>query len=116
VIPKEARAALGVKAGDKLLVIVRNEQVIVLQKPSPIKRLFVVWRRGSIQRAISKRTAKLGLEALRGFLQRHAVSLFDTSIFIYELEACRKEDVSISSWRTRLRVPHRLSRRCEVSR
>ena len=33
VIPREARAALGVKAGDKLLVIVRNGQVIVLQKP-----------------------------------------------------------------------------------
>ncbi len=33
VIPKEAREALGVKAGDKLLVIVRKGQVIVLQKP-----------------------------------------------------------------------------------
>ena len=33
VIPREAREALGVKAGDKLLVIVRNGQVIVLQKP-----------------------------------------------------------------------------------
>jgi AbrB family looped-hinge helix DNA binding protein len=33
VIPREAREALGVKAGDKLLVIVRNGQVIILQKP-----------------------------------------------------------------------------------
>jgi AbrB family looped-hinge helix DNA binding protein len=33
VIPKEAREALGVKAGDKLLVVVRNGQVIILQKP-----------------------------------------------------------------------------------
>jgi AbrB family looped-hinge helix DNA binding protein len=30
VIPKEARGALGVKAGDKLLVVVRGDQVIVL--------------------------------------------------------------------------------------
>ena len=33
VIPREARAALQVKAGDKLLVVVRGERVIVLQKP-----------------------------------------------------------------------------------
>jgi len=33
VIPREAREALGVKAGDKLLVVVRGENVIVLQKP-----------------------------------------------------------------------------------
>ncbi len=34
VIPREARKALGVKAGDKLLVVVRGDRVIVLQKPS----------------------------------------------------------------------------------
>jgi AbrB family looped-hinge helix DNA binding protein len=33
VIPKEAREALGVKAGDQLLVVVRGERVIVLEKP-----------------------------------------------------------------------------------
>jgi AbrB family looped-hinge helix DNA binding protein len=33
VIPCEAREALRVKAGDKLLVVVRGERVIVLQKP-----------------------------------------------------------------------------------
>lgn len=33
VIPKEARDALRVKPGDKLLVVVRNDRVIVLQKP-----------------------------------------------------------------------------------
>jgi AbrB family looped-hinge helix DNA binding protein len=33
VIPREARQALGVKAGDKLLVVVRSARVIVLQKP-----------------------------------------------------------------------------------
>lgn len=34
VIPREAREALGIKAGDKLLVVVRGERVIVLQKPT----------------------------------------------------------------------------------
>lgn len=33
VIPREARKALQVKPGDKLLVIVRGERVIVLEKP-----------------------------------------------------------------------------------
>ena len=33
VIPREAREALRVKAGDKLLVVVRGDRVIVLQKP-----------------------------------------------------------------------------------
>jgi AbrB family looped-hinge helix DNA binding protein len=33
VIPREAREALGVKPGDKLVVIVQGDSVIVLQKP-----------------------------------------------------------------------------------
>ena len=33
VIPREAREALQVKPGDKLVVVVRGEKVIVLQKP-----------------------------------------------------------------------------------
>ena len=33
VIPREAREALQVKPGDKLLVVVRGERIIVLQKP-----------------------------------------------------------------------------------
>ena len=33
VIPREARLALQVKAGDKLVVVVCGERVIVLQKP-----------------------------------------------------------------------------------
>jgi AbrB family looped-hinge helix DNA binding protein len=33
VIPKEARDALGLKAGDKVLVVVRNGHVLLLQKP-----------------------------------------------------------------------------------
>jgi len=33
VIPREARQALGVKAGTKLLVVVRGETVILLRKP-----------------------------------------------------------------------------------
>lgn len=33
VIPKEAREALGVKPGDKLLVVVHGTKIIVLEKP-----------------------------------------------------------------------------------
>jgi AbrB family looped-hinge helix DNA binding protein len=34
VVPREARKALGLKAGDKLLLVVRGRRVIVIQKPS----------------------------------------------------------------------------------
>ena len=33
VIPREAREALGVKAGDKLLVVTQGDGVIVLKRP-----------------------------------------------------------------------------------
>jgi AbrB family looped-hinge helix DNA binding protein len=33
VVPREARQALQVKPGDKLVVVVRGDRVIVLQKP-----------------------------------------------------------------------------------
>ncbi|HLX84628.1 MAG TPA: AbrB/MazE/SpoVT family DNA-binding domain-containing protein [Terriglobales bacterium] len=33
VIPREAREALGLKPGDKLLVVVSSDKVLVLQKP-----------------------------------------------------------------------------------
>ena len=33
VIPREAREALGVKAGDKLLVVPQGDGVVILQKP-----------------------------------------------------------------------------------
>jgi AbrB family looped-hinge helix DNA binding protein len=33
VIPREAREALGLKPGDKILVVVRGGNVLVLQKP-----------------------------------------------------------------------------------
>jgi AbrB family looped-hinge helix DNA binding protein len=33
VIPRDAREALGLKPGDQLLVVVRGERVIVLEKP-----------------------------------------------------------------------------------
>jgi AbrB family looped-hinge helix DNA binding protein len=34
VIPREAREALGLKAGDKVLIVVRANRVLLLQKPS----------------------------------------------------------------------------------
>ncbi len=33
VIPREAREALGLRPGDKILVVVKNGKVLVLQKP-----------------------------------------------------------------------------------
>jgi AbrB family looped-hinge helix DNA binding protein len=33
VIPREAREALGVKAGDKVLIVVRGDTVVILPRP-----------------------------------------------------------------------------------
>ena len=33
VVPREARGALGVRAGDKLLVVVRGNSVVILPRP-----------------------------------------------------------------------------------
>jgi AbrB family looped-hinge helix DNA binding protein len=34
VVPREAREALGVHAGDKLLIVVRGDMVVILPRPS----------------------------------------------------------------------------------
>lgn len=39
VIPAEARAALGLEKGEKLLVLGMNEETIVLQKVSALKQI-----------------------------------------------------------------------------
>jgi AbrB family looped-hinge helix DNA binding protein len=38
VIPREARQALGVKAGDRLLVVSKGDKVVVLQRPESHRR------------------------------------------------------------------------------
>jgi len=47
VIPREARNALGVKAGDKLLVVVRGDVVIILPKPGSHQSAIRGLARGS---------------------------------------------------------------------
>jgi AbrB family looped-hinge helix DNA binding protein len=47
VIPREARQALGLKAGDKLLVVIRGNAVLVLQKPKTHQRAIRGLARGS---------------------------------------------------------------------
>lgn len=38
VIPRQARKALGLKAGDRLLVVVRGETVLLLRRPRKYSR------------------------------------------------------------------------------
>lgn len=47
VVPREARQALGVKPGDKLLVVVRGDTVILLQKPAAHQHAIRGLGRGS---------------------------------------------------------------------
>ena len=61
VIPREAREALGVKPGDKILVVVRGKQVLTLQKPESLFiRRFVAWVGEPIPKITSIRNAKVG--------------------------------------------------------
>ncbi|MBV9301316.1 MAG: AbrB/MazE/SpoVT family DNA-binding domain-containing protein [Acidobacteriaceae bacterium] len=55
VVPKEARQALGLKPGDKLLVVARGTRVIVLQKP---ERYHTALRRLSKRSYSAKYLAK----------------------------------------------------------
>ena len=50
VIPREVRDALGVKAGDKLLVIVRGGTVMMLQKPKSHRTAIRGLARGAYSR------------------------------------------------------------------
>lgn len=51
VIPREAREALQVKPGDKLVVVVRGERVIILQKPKAHHSAIRGLARGSYSRS-----------------------------------------------------------------
>jgi len=47
VIPREAREALKLKPGDKLLVVVRGDRLIVLQKPKSFHKAIAGLARGT---------------------------------------------------------------------
>ena len=46
VIPREARKALGLKPGDKLLVVLQGDNIIVLQKPKSYRKAISGLGRG----------------------------------------------------------------------
>jgi AbrB family looped-hinge helix DNA binding protein len=50
VIPREARDALGLKSGDKLLVVTSGDSVIVLQKPASYRKAIRGLARGKYPR------------------------------------------------------------------
>ena len=47
VIPREAREALGVKAGDKLLVSVKGRTVVLLRAPDSYRKAIIGIGRGN---------------------------------------------------------------------
>lgn len=50
VIPREAREALGIKPGDKILVVVHGKKVVILQKPASYHRALRGLGRGTYPR------------------------------------------------------------------
>jgi len=51
VIPREAREALGLKPGDKILVVVRGSKVLILQKPKSYRAAIRGLGRGVYSKA-----------------------------------------------------------------
>ena len=47
VIPREAREALGLKSGDKVLVVVRSGKLLILQKPKSYRAAIRGLARGA---------------------------------------------------------------------
>ena len=58
VIPREVREALGVKAGDKLLVVVQGATVMVLQKPKSHRAAIRGLARGAYSRNYLRKERK----------------------------------------------------------
>ena len=87
VVPREARRALGLKPGDKLLVVTLADQVIVLRKPARLCRGNAGSHAWRLPEGLSSPgTAHLGVRRPPGW--RHARTLaLDTSAFIYHLES-----------------------------
>jgi AbrB family looped-hinge helix DNA binding protein len=46
VIPREARKALGIKPGDKLLFVVHGDRVVIMQKPKSFAKALYGLGRG----------------------------------------------------------------------
>ena len=61
VIPREARAALRLKPGDKVLVLVRGERVVVLKKPKSYHAAIRGLARSELGTEIAALFAKAGL-------------------------------------------------------
>jgi AbrB family looped-hinge helix DNA binding protein len=52
VIPKEARQAMGVKGGDELLVLVKDDLTLIMPKPKRYARTLQETAKGAIHPAI----------------------------------------------------------------
>ena len=54
VIPREIRNALGVKAGDRLLVVSRGDTVILLRKPKKYSKAIAGMEQGTFRFGLSR--------------------------------------------------------------
>ena len=65
-IPKETHEVLRVTAGDKLLVVVRGDRVIVLQKPRRTTPRFVALAQVLTARTTFTKKGKVGADEFAG--------------------------------------------------
>jgi AbrB family looped-hinge helix DNA binding protein len=109
VIPREARNALGLKAGDRLLLVVRGDTVILLPKPSKYHKGPPRHRQGSIPAGLfgaGKEELGVSASAIERLLRQHRKVGIDTSVFIYQVEENAKyvEGLTASSRGSKFRA------------
>lgn len=80
VIPKEGRDALRVKAGDKLLVVVRDDRVIVLKKPNAHHAAIRGIGEGVYPADHLRKERKGWATSLQAFPRRHRRIALDTRL------------------------------------
>ena len=86
VIPREARIALGLKPGDKVLFVVRGERVVVLKKPKSYHAAI---------RGLAGGAGRLGTEVAALF----AKAGLDSDISELRGRASKRSHTSNNPWR-----------------
>ena len=86
VIPRAAREALGLKAGDELLVLVKSDRVVMMPQAEKICRAYrrFASRRVAGSRSLLKR--RTGFVVIPQVLRQHQRVLIDTGVWIYHFE------------------------------
>jgi AbrB family looped-hinge helix DNA binding protein len=89
IIPREAREALRLKPGDKVIFLVRSGGILLLRKPQSYHAAIRVLARGAYPKTYHQRERKSWIRAGPHFLQHHCGIALDSTI-VTSLETNRR--------------------------